>query len=377
MKVVIAPDSFKGSLSAKEVADAIGWGLLKANPTLDIVKIPMADGGEGTVESLVDGTGGQIVFTRVCDPLMREIEAAYGILGDGVTAVIEMATASGLPLLSCEERNPLITSSYGTGQLIMDALNRGCKRIIIGLGGSATNDAGHGMLSALGVKFLTADGDEIAQGGGGLSALSKIDMSGLDCRIKNCTVVAACDVTNPLSGKTGATAIFARQKGADEGMIQILEDNLQRYGALVKKTLHVDINQLSGAGAAGGMGGAVMAFLGASLEKGIDIVVNTTGLETELKSADLVITGEGFMDHQTLYGKAPMGVARVAKLYDIPVIAIAGGLGKDVNTLYDHGFRTLFSITDKPMSLEDAMTHCEALLKNTAERIMRTVMINL
>lgn len=377
MKVVIAPDAFKGSLSAKLVADAIAVGLLKADPSLEVIKIPMADGGEGTVEALTDATGGRIIRLAVKDPLMRVIDASYGILGDGVTAVIEMAKASGLPLLSEDERNPLITSSYGTGELMMDALHRGCTNIIIGLGGSATNDAGQGMLRALGVKFLDAENKEIPHGGAGLHRLTSLDVSNLDPRIANCSIVAACDVNNPLVGKMGATEIFARQKGATEAMVMTLEKSLQQFGQIVHEILHVDVNHLEGAGAAGGMGAAVMAFLGASLEKGIDIVLEKTGLERIVKDADLVITGEGFMDEQTLYGKAPMGVARVASRYDVPVIAIAGGLGEGIECLYDHGFSAFFAIVDKPMRLEEAIRHSEVLLTNLSERLMRTLMIDL
>lgn len=377
MKVVIAPDAFKGSISAKSVADAIASGLLKADPLLEVVKIPMADGGEGTVEALTDATGGRIIRLAVKDPLMREINASYGILGDGVTAVIEMAKASGLPLLSEDERNPLITSSYGTGQLIVDALNRGCTDIIIGLGGSATNDAGQGMLRALGVKFLDIEGQEIAHGGASLYGLTSLDLSNLDARIATCNIVAACDVNNPLVGKTGASEIFARQKGATEAMVLTLEKSLKHFGQVVHKTLHVDVNHLEGAGAAGGMGAAVTAFLGARLEKGIDIVLEKTGIEAIIKGADLVITGEGFMDQQTLYGKTPMGVARVASRYDVPVIGIAGGLGQDIECLYDHGFNAFFAIVDKPMCLEASMRHSETLVANLAERLMRTLMIDL
>ncbi|MBN2898475.1 MAG: glycerate kinase [Clostridia bacterium] len=377
MKVVIAPDSFKGSLSAKKVADAIESGLLRVNPCIETIKIPMADGGEGIVESLIEGSGGRVLSVGVHDPLMRPIEAVYGIMGDGVTAVIEMAKASGLPLLSAKERNPMLTTTYGTGELILDALNQGCTRMIIGLGGSATNDGGQGMLCALGVQFLNEEGQPIALGGGALGTLARIDVSCLDKRIATCDIVVACDVSNPLIGVTGATHVFSRQKGADDEMILALERNMTLYGERIYQTLGISVNELPGAGAAGGMGAAVTAFLGGALKRGIDIVIEASGLESAIRSADLVITGEGSMDHQTLYGKVPSGVAKLAQQYGKPVIGIAGGLGDGAEQLYGHGFKALFSIVDRPMSLEEAMAHAEELLSRAAERMMRTIMIEL
>ena len=377
MKIIVAPDSYKGSLSAKEVADAIEKGLKKVDETIEVVKVPMADGGEGTVQSLVDASNGKLVTLKVMDPLMREIDSFYGILGDGTTAVMEMAAASGLPLIKKEEKNPWKTTTFGTGQLIKHALDMGCRSIIMGIGGSATNDGGCGMAMALGVKFLDKEGNEVGFGGGSLGLIHSIDVSGLDERIKECTIVAACDVDNPLVGLKGASHIFGPQKGADTEMVLALDKNLQHYGKLVEEALGVSLLNYPGAGAAGGLGGGLLAFLGASLKSGIDIVIDTTKLEEIMKGADLVITGEGMIDYQTLHGKTPYGVARAASKQNIPVIAIAGGIGNNIEVLYDHGFTSIFSIVDKPMTLDEAIENCDALLQSVAERVLRTVRISL
>lgn len=376
MKIIVAPDSFKGSLSAKEVADAVERGIKKVYKNAEVVKVPMADGGEGTVQSLVDATKGKIVKLRVRDPLFREIDSFYGILGDGKTAIIEMAAASGLPLLRNWERNPLITTTYGTGELIKHALDMGCRNIIMGIGGSATNDGGTGMAAALGVKFLDSCGMEIGYGGGALKELKTIDTSQIDERIKECSIVAACDVDNPLYGEKGASYIFGPQKGADENMVKILDDNLKNYGDILEKTFGKSVANLPGAGAAGGLGAGLMAFLSAELNRGIDIVIKTTGLEDKIKGADLVITGEGMIDYQTMFGKTPYGVASLASKYNIPVIAIAGGVGNNAEVLYENGFSSIFSIVDKPMTLDEAIENSDVLLERTAERIIRLLKIN-
>ena len=376
MKIVIAPDSFKGSLSAKVAAEAIETGIKRVYGDIEFVKVPMADGGEGTVESMVDATGGEIVKVKVRDPVFREIEGFYGILGDNKTAVIEMAAASGLTLLSKQERNPLETTTYGTGELITDALDKGCKTIILGLGGSATNDGGMGMAKALGVRFLNADGAEIDLGGGSLGELSRINMSGIDWRIKEAKFIAACDVDNPLCGEKGASRVFGPQKGADAKMIDVLDKNLLNYGKVIESTTGRSVINYPGAGAAGGLGAGVLTFLNAELKRGIDIVIEAVELEQKIKTADLVITGEGMIDFQTAFGKTPYGVAGLAKKYNLPVIAIAGGVGKDAHTLYEKGFNSIFSIVDRPMSLEEAMANTYVLLQNTAERIIRTLLIN-
>jgi glycerate kinase len=376
MKIIIAPDSFKGSLSALEVCENIEIGIKKVLDSTEIVRVPMADGGEGTVQSLVDATGGKLISLRVKDPLMRSIDAFYGILGDGNTAVIEMAAASGITLLSKDERNPMETTTYGTGEIIVHALDMGCRNFIIGIGGSATNDGGAGMLHPLGVKLLDGNGYEIGFGGGNLDKLCSIDLSEIDSRLKLCNIVAACDVDNPLCGEKGASYIFGPQKGADESMIITLDNNLSHYADKIEEYLGVSIKNYPGAGAAGGLGGGLLAFLNAKLQPGINIVIETTSLEDKLKDADLVITGEGMVDYQTQYGKTPYGVAKLAKKYNIPVIAIAGGIGKDAEDLYSKGFDSIFSIVDKPMTLEDAMENSELLVQKTAERIMRVLKIN-
>ncbi|AJA49028.1 glycerate kinase [Clostridium pasteurianum DSM 525 = ATCC 6013] len=371
MKIVIAPDSYKGSLSALEVANNIEKGIRRIFNNLTIEKIPMADGGEGTVQSLVDSTNGKIVNVIVKGPLGKDVTAFYGILGDAKTAIIEMAAASGLPLIPKEEKNPLITTSYGTGQLIKDALDKDCKNIIIGLGGSATNDGGVGAAKALGVKFLDKEGNNIGEGGGAVGKLNSIDISNIDPRIKDCNITAACDVDNPLCGPKGASHVFGPQKGADSSMIEFLDKNLSHYAEIIKRDLSIDIINTPGAGAAGGLGAGIMAFLNASMKRGIDIVIELTDLEQKIKDADLVFTGEGMIDFQTAFGKAPFGVAKIAKKYDIPVIAIAGGIGKDAETLYLKGFDSIFSIVDGPMTLDNAIENSSILIERTAERIAR------
>lgn len=374
-KIVAAPDSFKGSLTAKEVAEALEAGIKKYDSSIEVVKVPMADGGEGIVQSLADASDGRIIPVTVKGPMLNEVEAFYGILGDGGTAVIEMAAASGLPLVKPGERNPLVTTTYGTGELIKNALDMGCRRIIIGIGGSATNDGGAGALQALGVRFLDVSGNEIGFGGGNLGRLHSIDTKHLDARIKDTEIIVACDVDNPLCGPRGASFVFGPQKGADSAMVEELDKNLAHYADLVESTLGVQIKDYPGSGAAGGLGGGLMAFLGAKLKKGVDIVIETVELEERVKGADLVITGEGMMDYQTIYGKAPFGVAKTAKKYGIPVVAICGSIGKDVEVLYENGFESIFSIIDKPMSLEEAMERSKELIQNCSERVIRALSI--
>ncbi|HEY5560264.1 MAG TPA: glycerate kinase [Clostridiaceae bacterium] len=375
MKIILAPDSFKGSLSAFEVCKSIEKGIRKVFYDAEIVSSPMADGGEGTVQSLVDATNGKLLTLKVKGPLLKEVDAFYGMLGDGKTAVIEMASASGITLITKEERNPMLTTTYGTGEIIKHALDLGCRNFILGIGGSATNDGGAGMVNALGAKLLDEKGYEIDLGGGALNRLQSIDLSGMDARIKQSNIEVACDVNNPLCGENGTSYIFGPQKGADMDMVITLDKNLSHYAEMVKKYLGISIKDYPGAGAAGGLGGGLFAFLNAKLKSGIDIVIETTAFEEKLKDADLVITGEGMIDYQTQYGKTPYGVAKLAKKYDIPVIAIAGGIGENAEELYSKGFDSIFSIVDKPMSLEHAIENCDLLLQNTAERIMRLLKI--
>lgn len=373
MKVVVAPDSYKGSLSAEEVADNIEIGLRRVIKNAEIIKVPMADGGEGTVQSLIDSTSGEIVKLRVKGPLLKDVDAFYGILGDKKTAVIEMAAASGLPLLNKDERNPMETTTYGTGELVLDAVKRGCRKIILGLGGSATNDGGAGFLAALGVKFKDRDGNLIKPQGGELNKLYDIDISSMDSNLKECEIIAACDVDNPLVGDRGASHIFGPQKGADDEMVRLLDANLNHYADIIKKVLGVDIKNHPGAGAAGGLGAGILAFLNAELKKGIDIVIELSNLENKIKGANLIITGEGMTDYQTRFGKTPYGVCKLGNKYDIPVIAISGGLGKDYRKLYELGFKSIFSIADKPMKLEESIKNTGKLLQDAAERIIRLI----
>ena len=371
MKIVIAPDSFKGSLSAKDVAENIKLGIERVYKNIDIQCVPMADGGEGTVQSLVDATGGKILNARVKGPLLKEVEAFYGILGDGKTAIIEMAAASGLPLVVDDQRNPMITTTYGTGELIKHAMDMGCREIIIGIGGSATNDGGFGMAKALGVKFLDQEAKDIGHGGGSLSKLYRIDTSEMDKRIRDCKITVACDVDNPLCGPRGATYIFGPQKGAQGEMLEILDKNLEHYADVINATLGVNIKDHPGAGAAGGLGGGLMAFMDVKLQKGIEIVIETVKLEKYIIDADLVITGEGMMDYQTQYGKTPYGVAKIAKKYNIPVVALVGQIGRNANVLYSMGIDSIFSLVDGPMSLDNAIAKGADLLQDAAERIIR------
>ncbi|EGD52480.1 glycerate kinase [Thermoanaerobacter ethanolicus JW 200] len=372
MKILIAPDKFRGSLSAFEVADSIEKGILKVFPKAVIEKVPMADGGEGTVESLVDATGGKIIKTNVKDPLFRDIESFYGILGDGKTAVIEMAAASGLYLLKDYERNPMITTTYGTGQLIKDALDRGCRKFIIAIGGSATNDGGAGMASALGVKFYDKDGIEIGLGGGELSKIYSIDTSNLDDRLKECEFIVACDVANPLIGENGASRVYGPQKGATKEMVEVLDKNLEHYGKLLEKYFNKKIIDVPGSGAAGGLGAGLMAFLNAQLKSGIEIITETLKLEEKIKEADIVISGEGKIDFQTAFGKTISGIAKLCKKHNKPLIVIAGTV-EDIEKLYEIGVSSVFSTMEKPMSLEDAVKNAPTLLEKSAERIFRLI----
>lgn len=376
MKIVIAPDSFKGSLTALEVANAIKEGVKRVMPEAEIDEVPMADGGEGTVQALVDATGGQIITQEVCDPLGNRIEADFGILGDGETAVIEMAAASGLPLVPANKRNPMLTTTYGTGELISAALKRGCRKLIVGIGGSATVDGGAGMAQALGARLLDRDGNEVPWGGGGLERLDRIDISQLDPRIAEAATVVACDVDNPLVGPRGGPAVYGPQKGATPEMVKKLDKYLDRYADIIKRDLGADVKEEPGAGAAGGLGAGLMAFLKADLKSGIDIVIEASNLEQHLQKADLVITGEGQIDSQTVYGKTPIGVAKTAKKFGIPVIGIAGGISDDASVVYDNGIDALMSIPSRPMSLEMAIKNAHSLLADASERAMRLLVLD-
>ncbi|ANF46604.1 glycerate kinase [Priestia megaterium] len=373
MKIVIAPDSFKESLTALRVCEAVEKGIKTHFPNAEISKVPMADGGEGTVQSLVDATDGEIIQTKVTGPLGKEVEAFYGILGDGNTAVIEMAAASGLHHVSMDERNPLITTTRGTGELILKALDHKVKYIIIGIGGSATNDGGAGMAKALGAKLLDANGAEIKEGGGSLDQLTAIDLTNLDSRLAEVKVEVACDVDNLLTGKTGATAVFGPQKGATPDMVKQLDRNLAHYAAVIEKEMDIHIQNVPGAGAAGGLGGGLLAFLSAELKPGVDIVIKATELENYIKDADLVITGEGRIDGQTIYGKTPIGVAKTAKKHSVPVIAIAGSIGAGSEAVYEHGISALFSVVPGAVDLSEALEKADENIERTAKNVASVI----
>ncbi|HGE6882969.1 TPA: glycerate kinase [Citrobacter amalonaticus] len=369
MKIVIAPDSFKESLSAMQVATAIEQGFREIYPDAQYVKLPMADGGEGTVESMVEATEGHYHFIDVTGPLGTPVQARWGMLGDGKTAVIEMAAASGLHHVPPEHRNPLLTTSYGTGELILAALDRGVEHIILGIGGSATNDGGAGMLQALGIDLLDEKGDALPEGGGALSKLATIDTSHADPRLKTVSITVACDVNNPLCGPTGASAIFGPQKGATEAMVAALDGALAVYGKRLQEFTGRDVMNAPGAGAAGGMGAALLGLLGADLKPGVEIVINALQLQRLVADASLVITGEGRLDSQSICGKTPIGVARCAKRYQKPVIALAGGLTQDHQIVHEHGLDAVFSVLTRIATLPEALEDAEYNLRISARNI--------
>lgn len=371
MKIVVAPDSFKGSLSAGDVCRAVARGIRAVWPDADVHAVPMADGGEGTVQALVDATGGRLVEMTVTGPLGEPVRAAYGILGDGRTAVIEMAAASGLPLVPEEHRNPLITTTYGTGELIRGALDAGCRNVIIGIGGSATVDGGAGMAQALGAGLFDADGRQLPPGGGSLDRLADIDLSGLHPALRETTITIASDVNNPLCGPRGAARVFGPQKGATPEMVEILDRNLGHLARVILDRLGVDVAEVPGAGAAGGLGAGLIAFTGARLRPGVELVIEATGLARRLEGADLVITGEGRIDGQTVHGKAPMGVARLASAMGIPVIAVVGSLGPGAEAVYGVGIDALLPIVPGPVSLQEAMAGAVELTAAATERGLR------
>ena len=371
MKIVIAPDSFKESLTALEVAEAIEAGLKKVLPDAEYVKVPMADGGEGTVQSLVDATEGRLISAEVCAPLGNKVKAEFGLSGDGRTAIIEMAAASGLHLVPSEKRNPLHTTSYGTGELILAALDEGVEKIIVGIGGSATNDGGAGMLQALGALLLDAQHQPIGAGGGCLQDLAAIDLSGLDKRLAGVEIVVACDVDNPMCGEKGASAVFGPQKGATPEMVQALDSGLLHFAAIAARDLGLDIQSPAGAGAAGGMGGGVLLLPDARLQAGVQIVMEAVKLAEKVQDADLVITGEGRMDAQSVHGKTPIGVAHTAKAFGKPVIAIVGCLREDYEVVYAQGIDAVFPIIRQLGSLEEILQHGRDNLVSAAQNVAR------
>jgi len=352
-------------------------GIRRVVPDAETILLPMADGGEGTVEALTYSTRGRIITTEVTGPLGEKVTAKWGILGDKVSAVVEMASASGITLVPVERLNPLVATTYGTGELIRAALQAGCRRLIIGIGGSATNDGGAGMAQALGARLLDEEGRELPWGGAALAKLSRIDVSGLDCRLAECEVTVASDVTNPLCGEQGASRVYGPQKGATEEMCQQLDEALANYAEVIKRDLSIDVIDIPGAGAAGGLGAGLIAFLGAKLISGVEIVSEVTGLTAYLREASLVFTGEGRIDTQTLFGKTVAGVAAKAKTFHIPVVAIAGEVAGDYKEFYQHGIDAALSIAPGPISLKKSMANAENLIADAAERALRLILIRL
>lgn len=371
MNIIIAPDSFKESLTALEVAQAIQAGFERVLPMANYCCVPMADGGEGTVQSLVDATAGRLMVSEVTAPLGNKVNAVWGLSGDGKTAMIEMAAASGLPLVPVEQRNPLKTTSFGTGELIKQALDQGAQHIILGIGGSATNDGGVGMLQALGANFTNYSDLAIMGCGENLIHIDRIDLQGLDPRLAQVSIEVACDVDNPLCGERGASAVFAPQKGATPAMVRELDAGLSHFGDKVAEQLGRDIKSIAGSGAAGGMGGGLLLLPNVRLRSGVDIVLNFTQLAEKVATADLVITGEGKMDAQSVFGKTPIGVAKVAKQQGKSVIAIVGSLGEGYEAVYSAGIDAVFPCIRNTNGLADALQNAKANLSSCAENVAR------
>jgi glycerate kinase len=375
MKIVIAPQGFKGGISGLEAAQAIARGVIAAVPDAETVLIPVADGGDGTLHALVDATGGQIFTGTVTGPINQQVEAQWGVMGDGRTAVIEMARASGLAMVPSRRRNPKVTTTLGTGEILREALERGYRRVIVGLGGSATNDGGAGMATALGARFLDSFGNALPTGGGALARLARIDTSGIVDQIAGAEIIAATDVTNPLCGPTGASAVYGPQKGASEELVAELDAALLNFARVVSRDIGCDVLDIPGAGAAGGLGAGLMAFAGAKMRSGIDMVCQVLDFDSHLVGADLVITGEGRADRSTVFDKAPVGVARHARDHGVPTVLLAGSLGDGHEMLYDHGVASVLCISDGVMTFEQALSRTGEMLEGTAERAVRLFLL--
>ena len=375
MKIVIAPDSYKGSIYASDAARAMEVGVRRVLPDAEVVLVPVADGGDGTLETLVETSGGRIITSDVTGPLGEPVSAQWGAMGDGVTAVAEMARTSGLALVRLENRDPLNATTYGLGEVILEALDAGFRRFILGIGGSATNDAGAGMAQALGVRLLDAGGAELPPGGAALARLASVDASGLDPRAADADFDVACDVNNPLTGPEGASAVYGPQKGATPEMVEQLDAALANFAEVVKRDLGADVDGVPGSGAAGGLGGGIMAFLEGRLRPGVDIVLDTVDLASRLDGADLIITGEGCMDFQTVYNKAPIGVARLAGERNIPVIGVSGSLGDGFTDVHEYGIAAAVAITHAPMTLDEATDRVAELIASATEQAVRLVRV--
>lgn len=376
MRIVIAPDSFKESMTALEAAHAIEAGFQEVFPQAEYLKIPMADGGEGTVQSVIDATKGKIKRIVVTGPIGEKLEAFYGLSGDGKLAVIEMAAAAGLEKVPSDKRNPLLTTTYGFGELIVDVLNEGVEEILLGIGGSGTNDGGAGMVMSLGGKLFDKNGESIQPTGAGLKDLVNMDLTDLHLGIEEVTIRVACDVDNPLTGENGAAYIYGPQKGANPEQVIELDQNLKNYAQVIKNKLQKDIDEVPGAGAAGGLGAGLLVFLNAELEAGGSLVADLMNLEEKIKHADLVITGEGGINHQTIFGKTPIAVSKIAKKYQVPVIAFSGALNKGHESIYQEGITAAFSIIPELNSLEKTLKQGSVNLKNTAMNVAQLLKIN-
>jgi glycerate kinase len=377
VRIVLAPQSFKGSLDAPDVARAMARGVRQVFPDADLDLLPVADGGEGTVQALVQASGGQTVTTRVMGPMGQAVNATWGLLGSGDAAVVEMAAASGLPLVPRSARDPLHATTYGTGELVRHALDHGIEKLIVGLGGSATNDGGAGMAQALGVRLLDKDGNQIPLGGAGLERLDRIDVAHLDPRLRHVQVEAAVDVNNPLCGPEGASHVYGPQKGADAAAVRQLDAALDHYAAVIHRDLGKDVRDVPGAGAAGGMGAGLLAFLRARIEPGVDIVFRALDVEQRIGKSSLVLTGEGRMDSQDIYGKAPMAVASLAQRLGVPVIAIVGSTSRDYRVVFDHGLDAVIGIVNRPMSQDRAIHETAGLVAEATMRAMRIVRVGM
>ncbi len=370
-RIVAAPNAFKGSLNAVEAAEAMKKGILAAVPRCEVICIPVADGGDGLTEVMLHGMGGQLVEKQVSGPRWTKVSAPFCMVSSKGLAVVEMARASGLALIPKGMQDPMQTTTYGTGELIRAAMDSGAHRIIVGIGGSATCDGGIGMASALGFRFLDKDGVAVDPVGGSLNAIFSIDSSGVDPELKRIEVSAACDVTNPLVGENGASKVYSSQKGATPEQVIALDDGLRNLAGVIRKELGVDIEDMPGAGAAGGLGGGLYAFLGAGLKPGIDLVIDIVGLKDAVKGADLVLTAEGQIDYQTRFNKAPAGVARTAREAKVPCIAICGGIGERIDELHEIGIDAVFTICKGPQTLESAMRDAFDLLALSTEQAVR------
>ena len=377
MRIIVAPDSFKGCLSAFEAASAMEEGIRRVFPRAHLIKTPIADGGEGTVQALVSATSGQMRQLTVTGPLGRPVEASWGILGDGRTGAVEMASASGLPLVSEEERNPCLTTTRGTGELVRAVLDAGLERLILGIGGSATNDGGAGFARALGARFLDASGNEVPEGGASLANVQEIDLSGMDGRLHNLEILAACDVDNPLCGSCGASAVFGPQKGATPHMVELLDAALSRFAEAAERATGRDVAQTAGAGAAGGLGAGLLFFTGANLRPGVEIVLKAVNFEELARSADFIVTGEGNTDFQTACGKAPVGVAQAAKRHGKPVVCVSGGLGKGWRDVLEKGIDMVVPCPAAPMTLRECMAQGFEMVSDAAERAAKLIAVGM